>query len=148
MAPASATNDYRVHAQQALREQRADNERGEGDNDARAQQGKPMRCYGRHGGWSTGQADGGDKSTQSEIDHGLLRCRRESAHGRSPRAQPTAHEPSHQRASSPTQRQRNAAEAEISQTEQQTYGEPAGKKGDVRSMAAAQRLPDPWQHTV
>jgi hypothetical protein len=28
-----------------LREQRADNERGEGNNDARAQQREPMRCY-------------------------------------------------------------------------------------------------------
>ena len=60
----------------------------------------------RQRGRPTCQPDSCNKSTQSEIDQGLLRCRGECTHRRSPRAEPPANQPGYQSTAASAERKR------------------------------------------
>src|SRR5262245_27190286 len=98
----SPTYHYGIHPQNTVCEQSADDHWRQCHYESNAQQHKPMRldCCQRCG--SVCQPDGGNKSTQSEIDERLLRRRRECSHCRSARAQPSADQPGNQSTATPT----------------------------------------------
>ena len=76
-------NDNRVHAQYAMRKQRADNQGRQSDDHAHAEQEQPVRLNRGQSGRSTCESNGGDKSAEAEIAEGLLRLWRERSHRRS-----------------------------------------------------------------
>ena len=103
----------------------------------------PVRLDCRHRGWAARQADGGDKAGQSQIGEGLLRRRWKRTHRRPARAQPPADQTGDQGTASAAERQRNRAELDTEQSDQQAGRETAGEKGDVGTIAEADRLSDP-----